>query len=150
MVPSPLVICEVSHSVVSDFLRPHGLYYPWNFSGQNTGVGSLPLLQRIFLTQELNWGLLNCSWILHQLSYHGSSIWSLPISPQGGLLDSPTKSLPSPSLQLHPRHLKCPLLSHVLGFMILSISLQTVSSWQAETTQSPSASHPTYRAPGAR
>ena len=29
-------------SVVSDSLRPRGLYSPWNFAGQNTGVGSLP------------------------------------------------------------------------------------------------------------
>ena len=28
-----------SHSVVSDSLRPHGLYSPWNSPGQNTGVG---------------------------------------------------------------------------------------------------------------
>ena len=32
-------------SVVSDSLRPHGLYSPWNSPGQNTGVGSLSLLQ---------------------------------------------------------------------------------------------------------
>ena len=56
-------------SVMSDFLWPHGLYSPWNFPGQNTGVGSLSLLQRIFPTQELNWGLLHCRWILYQLSY---------------------------------------------------------------------------------
>ena len=30
-----------SRSVVSDSLRPHGLYSPWNSPGQNTGVGSL-------------------------------------------------------------------------------------------------------------
>ena len=30
-------------SVVSDSLRPHGLYSPWNSPGQNTGVGSLSL-----------------------------------------------------------------------------------------------------------
>ena len=29
-----------SHSVVSDSLRPHGLYSPWNSPGQNTGVFS--------------------------------------------------------------------------------------------------------------
>ena len=40
-----------SRSVVSDSLRPHGLYSPWNFPGQNTGVGSLSLLQGIFPTQ---------------------------------------------------------------------------------------------------
>ena len=39
---------------------------------KNTGVGSLSLLQRIFLTQESNWGLLHCRWILYQLSYQGS------------------------------------------------------------------------------
>ena len=39
-----------SHSVVSDPLQPHGLYSPRNSPGQNTGVGSLSLLQRIFPT----------------------------------------------------------------------------------------------------
>ena len=34
-----------SCSVVSDSLRPHGLYSPWNSPGQNTGVGSLSFLQ---------------------------------------------------------------------------------------------------------
>ena len=37
----------------------------------NTGVGNLSLLQRIFLTQESNRGLLNCKQILYQLSYQG-------------------------------------------------------------------------------
>ena len=37
-----------------------------------TGVGSLSFLQWIFPTQELNWGLLHCRWILYQLSYQGS------------------------------------------------------------------------------
>ena len=31
---------------------------------KNTGVGSLSLLQWVFQTQELNWGLLHCRWIL--------------------------------------------------------------------------------------
>ena len=61
-----------SCSVVSDSLRPHGLYSLWNSPGQNTGVGSLSLLQWIFLTQESNQSLLNCRQILYQLSYHGS------------------------------------------------------------------------------
>ena len=38
----------------------------------NTGVGSLPLLQRIFPTQESNQGLSDCRQILYQLSYQGS------------------------------------------------------------------------------
>ena len=39
---------------------------------KNTGVGSLSLLQQIFLTQELNQGLLHYRQILYQLSYRGS------------------------------------------------------------------------------
>ena len=39
---------------------------------KNTGVGSLFLLQRIIPTQELNWGLLYCRWILYQLSHKGN------------------------------------------------------------------------------
>ena len=39
---------------------------------KNTGVGSLSLLQRIFLIQEPNRGLLHCRWILYQLSHKGS------------------------------------------------------------------------------
>ena len=44
------------------------------FSGKpnNTGVGSLSLLQRLFPTQESNRGVLNCRRILHQLSYQGN------------------------------------------------------------------------------
>ena len=38
---------------------------------KDTGVGSLSLLQGIFLTQQSNQGLLHCRWILHQLSYQG-------------------------------------------------------------------------------
>ena len=34
-----------SCSVLSDSLRPHELYSPWNSPGQNTGVGSHSLLQ---------------------------------------------------------------------------------------------------------
>ena len=46
---------------------------------KNTGVGSLPLLQWIFLTQESNWGLLYCRRILYQLSYEGSHVSSRDI-----------------------------------------------------------------------
>ena len=54
---------SVNCSVVSDSLWPHGLYSPWNSPGQNTGVGSLCLIQEIFPTQGLDPGLLHCSWI---------------------------------------------------------------------------------------
>ena len=39
---------------------------------KNTGVGSLSLLQGIFLTQESDQGFLHCRRILYQLSYEGS------------------------------------------------------------------------------
>jgi len=43
--------------------------YLWNSPGQNTGVGSLFLLQGIFPTQGLNPGLPHCRQILYQLSH---------------------------------------------------------------------------------
>ena len=39
---------------------------------KNTGVGSLSLLQQIFLTQESNQNRLHCRQILYQLSCEGS------------------------------------------------------------------------------
>ena len=49
--------CEnVSRSIVSDSLQPHGLQLnkflaPWNSPGKNTGVGCHSFLQRIFPIQ---------------------------------------------------------------------------------------------------
>ena len=57
---------------VSDSLWPHGLYSPWNSSGQNTGVGSLFFPQGIFPTQGSNPFLPHCRQILYQLSHKGS------------------------------------------------------------------------------
>ena len=63
----------VTHSVVSDSLRPRGLYltrflHPRDFPGKNTGVGCHFFLQGIFPTQGLNPGLPHCRWILYHLS----------------------------------------------------------------------------------
>ena len=44
---------------------------------KNIEVGTLSLIQRIFLTQELNWALLHCRQILYQLSYEGSPLKTL-------------------------------------------------------------------------
>ena len=46
---------------------------PWNSPGQNTGGGSLYLLQGIFPIQGSNPGLLICRQILYQLSCKGST-----------------------------------------------------------------------------
>ena len=66
---------------MSDSLRPYGLSLarflcPWDSPDKNTGVGCHLLLQGIFPTQGLNWGLLNCGGILYQLSYQRSPLWN--------------------------------------------------------------------------
>ena len=58
-------VCVFSCSVVPNVFRPHGLHSPWTSPGQISGMGSLSLLQGIFLTQESNRGLLHCRGILH-------------------------------------------------------------------------------------
>ena len=70
---SPCLSESESHSVVSDSLQFHGLYSPWNSPGQNTGVGSLFLLQRIFLIEGSNPGLLHCRRILYQVRHKGNA-----------------------------------------------------------------------------
>ena len=69
---APIMDDDESRSVVSDSLRPHGLHRPRNSLGQNTGVGSLSLLQGIFPTQGSNPGLPQCGQILYWLSHKGS------------------------------------------------------------------------------
>ena len=69
------LLSSEGHSVVSNSLRLHRLYSPWNSPGQNTGVGILSLLQVIFLTQGSNPGLPHYRQILYQLSHKGSLIF---------------------------------------------------------------------------
>ena len=64
---------------MSHSLRLHGLYSPWNSPGQNTGVGSLSLVQGIFPTQGSNPTLPLCRRILYQLSQKGSPRISLSL-----------------------------------------------------------------------
>ena len=58
---------------MSNTLQPHGLYSLWDSPHQNTGVGSLSLLQGVFPIQGSNPGLLLCRQILYQLSHKGST-----------------------------------------------------------------------------
>ena len=72
-IPTKFFIFESeSRSVMSDSLPPYGLYSLWNSPGQNTGMGSLSLLQEIFPTQGSSPGLPHCRWILYQLRHKGS------------------------------------------------------------------------------
>ena len=73
-VPGCLAACGIfpkseSRSVVSNTFD--SMDYS---SGQNTGVGSLSLLQGIFPTQGLKPGFLHCRQILYQLNYQESPI----------------------------------------------------------------------------
>ena len=57
---------------------------------KNTGVGSLSLLQQVFLTQELNWGLQHWRQIPYQLGYlaQKDEMKLLPVANQVSVLRS--------------------------------------------------------------
>ena len=73
---------------------PPGSSVHGDSSGQNTGVGTLSLLQGIFPTQRWNPGLPHCKQILYQLSHTRTLIRFsehtslLPQSPLGSLSSS--------------------------------------------------------------
>ena len=72
---------------------------PWNSLGQNTGVGSLSLLQGIFPTQGSDPGLPHCRQILYQLShkraifFHNSGGWKSKIKVLAKLISGMTSLL---------------------------------------------------------
>ena len=78
-----------SLSAVSDSSQPHRLYSPWNSPCQNTGLGSLTLLQQIFLTQNRNGISRIASWTTREAltppEYSGFSsnftFWEYCVSP---------------------------------------------------------------------
>ena len=70
---------------------------------KDTGVGSLSLLQGIFVTQESNWGLLRCRWILYQLSHQAPN--SIQKPRQSLLLLGRDWKLPPNTHQTHPQGL---------------------------------------------
>ena len=114
--PNYISYAVLSHSVVSDSLRPHGLYNLAGFSlhghspGKNIRVGCHDLPQGIFPTQGSNPGLPHCRQSLHHLSHQGSPRileWVSPALLQG--------NLPDPGIQLG---------SHVLQAESLQLSYQ--------------------------
>ena len=62
-----------SCSVVSDSLRPHGLYRPHGIL-QARILECVAVLQGVFPNQGLNPGLPHCRWIPYQLSLKGSPL----------------------------------------------------------------------------
>ena len=72
LLPSPEDLSNPGIKPRSPILRADSLSAELQRKPKNTGVGGLSLLQHIFQTQELNWGLLHSRWILYQLSSQGS------------------------------------------------------------------------------
>ena len=131
---------------MSNSLRSHALYSPWNSPGQNTGVGSLSLLQGIFPTQGLNPGLLHCRWILYQLSHKESQrILELVAYPFSSRSSQPRNRTEVSSLQVDslptelwgkPEHVKSGLQScmlEILCWTMLYGRTVEVDSDQTET-----------------
>ena len=131
---------------MSNSLRSHALYSPWNSPGQNTGVGSLSLLQGIFPTQGLNPGLLHCRWILYQLSHKESQrILELVAYPFSSRSSQPRNRTGVSSLQVDslptelwgkPEHVKSGLQScmlEILCWTMLYGRTVEVDSDQTET-----------------
>ena len=65
-----------------DCSSPGYLLCPWNSPDKNTGVDSHSLLQRIFLTQELDPGLPHCRVIVIDMSAAGQE-WVMEAKPTG-------------------------------------------------------------------
>ena len=63
----------------SPTLQPDSLQSELPGKPKNTGMGSLSLVQGIFLTEESNLGLLNCRQILYWLSYQKSSMVAMVV-----------------------------------------------------------------------
>ena len=72
-------MCEHRRLAAAGSFQPHGLQSfrllcPWNSPGNKTGVSGHSLLQRFFLTQGMNSGLLHCRQILCYLSHQESPL----------------------------------------------------------------------------
>ena len=85
---------------MSDFLRPHELYSPWNSLGQIIGVGRISLLPGIFPTQGSNRvshiaGRILISWATREAQEH----WSGYVIPSAGYLPDPGIQPGSPTSQ---------------------------------------------------
>ena len=94
-------------SAMSDSLWPHGLYSPWHSPGQNTGVGSLSLLQGLFPIQGSDPGLrFFTSWATSKESHKEGSSRAQAQMP---LFSRNTPSLSSHSLLLLDKSLNKPL-----------------------------------------
>ena len=103
------------------FATPWTVYSGLNSPGQNTGGGSLSLLQGIFPTQESNWGLLHCRRILYQQNYQGSSACrGLTVFGDGGLQEVKVKVTQS-----------CQTLCNPMDYTVHAILQARILEWVA-------------------
>ena len=86
-----------SRSVMSDSLRPLGLYSPWNSPGQNTGVGSLSFSRGS--SQPRDWT---------QVSHIAGGVYPLSHKGSPGILE--WVAYPFSSRSFQPRNLGSPAL----------------------------------------
>ena len=86
----------------------------------NTGMGSLCLLQGIFLAQELDCVLLHCRQILYQLSYQGRLLWIGKVHTERMILMSPDSCI-FPYIEKHYIEMS--------GFLQLTVSLHVLTAW---------------------
>ena len=127
------VLWSESRSVVSDSLRPHGRYSPWNSQGQNTGVGSLSLLQGIFPNQESNRGLLHCRWILYSLSCQGSPFYTR-VHPKNDVVIVSCEQPRDSAIHMHPFSAQPPPIQAATEVPVLCsgpgwLSIQNIAVW---------------------
>ena len=78
--PLPGIAMKVKVKVAQSCRLNATLYSLWNSPSQNTGVGSLSLLQGTFPTQGLNPGFLHYRQILYPLSHKGSHSKTIKLS----------------------------------------------------------------------
>ena len=81
VVQSCLTLCDPMDYIVHGILQARIL-----------GWVACSLLQGIFLSQELNWGLLHCRQILYQLNYQGSP------RDKASITDLPSEGIPSSNI----------------------------------------------------
>ena len=103
---------------------------------KNTGVGSLSLLQRIFPTQDSNWGLLHCRRIFYQLSYQWILLtkkYRAPVSNTAPTTAAPARlkfnKIKNSIRQSHWPHFKCCLLYWTVKLQRISINSEILTEY---------------------
>ena len=98
------------------------------------------LLQRIFLTQESNPGLLHCRQILYLLRYEGSPLTMVELSKQWGWMQC---QLPKQSAEfsLHTY-------SNMQRVMLKSLDVDSLVTEHIQANKTPKIQRRTYRAHG--